>query len=180
MEQLPADTDRTVCQREDTGLLRGKTLPWKILIWDCLKGIKPYGPMVETLCVEWALTPRVHGIHYLVGQPLLSEPSLSADLWSRQRAAQSFWSSGCGSRICAVLLRDTAMPRLDLPPLGAMLAGSPADCIKAWWEPRAHIQARVSGQCNGDFPLRGTTRFGTARYGTARVGLRFHRSLVPL
>ncbi len=72
------------------------------------------------------------------------------------------------------------MPRLDLPPPGAMLAGSPADCIKAWWEPRAHIQAGVSGQCNGAFPLRGTTRFGTARYGTARVGLHFHRSLVPL
>ncbi len=40
-------------------------------------------------------------------------------------------------------------------------------------------------QSNGAFPLHGTVRFGTARYGTVRygsvrVGLRFHRSLVPL
>ncbi len=36
------------------------------------------------------------------------QPSLSADLRSRQRAGQSFWSYGCGPRICATLLRDTA------------------------------------------------------------------------
>ncbi len=40
------------------------------------------------------------------------QPSLSADHRNRQGAAQSFWSSGCGPRICAMLLRDTATPRL--------------------------------------------------------------------
>ncbi len=74
------------------------------------------------------------------------QPSLSADLRSRQRAAQSFWSSGYGPRICAMLLRDTATPRLDLPPLKAVFAGSPPDRRRAWWEPWARIQAGVSGQ----------------------------------
>ncbi len=32
----------------------------------------------------------------------------------------------------------------------------------------------------GAFPLHGTVRFGTVRYGSVQVGLRFHRSLVPL
>ncbi len=63
------------------------------------------------------------------------QPSLSAALRGRQRAAQSFWRSGCGPRICAMLLRDTAMLRLDLPPLRAVLAGSPPDRGRAWWEP---------------------------------------------
>ncbi len=74
------------------------------------------------------------------------QPSLSADLRSRQRASQSFWSSGCGPRICTALLRDTAMPRLDLPPPRVVLAGSPPDRERAGWEPCARIQARVSGQ----------------------------------
>ncbi len=64
----------------------------------------------------------------------------------RQRAARSFWRSGCGSRICAMLLRDTATLRLDLPPPRAVLAGSPPDRRRAWWEPWAHIQAGVSRQ----------------------------------
>ncbi len=74
------------------------------------------------------------------------QPSLSADLHNRQRAAQSFWSSGCGPHICAMLLRDKATPRLDLPPPRPVLAGSPPDRAKVWWEPWAHIQAGVSGQ----------------------------------
>ncbi len=53
------------------------------------------------------------------------QPCLSAALRGRQRAAQSFWRSRCGPRICAMLLRDTATLRLDLPPLRAVLAGSP-------------------------------------------------------
>ncbi len=36
------------------------------------------------------------------------QPSVSAALCGRQRAAQSFWRSGCGPRICAMLLRHTA------------------------------------------------------------------------
>ncbi len=44
------------------------------------------------------------------------QPTLSADLHSRQGAARRFWSSWCSPYICTVLLRDTAMPRLDLPP----------------------------------------------------------------
>ncbi len=74
------------------------------------------------------------------------QPSLSADLRGRRRAAQSFWSSGCGPRICAMLLRDTAMLRLDLPPPRAVLAGSPPDRERPWWEPWAPIQAGVSRQ----------------------------------
>ncbi len=63
------------------------------------------------------------------------QPSLSAPLCGRQKAAQSFWRSGCGPRICAMLLRDTATLRLDLPPPRAVLAGSPPDRGRAWWEP---------------------------------------------
>ncbi len=74
------------------------------------------------------------------------QPSLSAALRGRQRAAQSFWRSGCGPCICAMLLRDTAMLRLDLPPPRAVLAGSPPDRGRAWWEPWARIQAGVSRQ----------------------------------
>ncbi len=74
------------------------------------------------------------------------QPSLSADLRGRQRAAQSFSSSGCGPRICAMLLWDTAVLRLDLPPPRAVLAGSPPDRRRAWWEPWAPIQAGVSRQ----------------------------------
>ncbi len=74
------------------------------------------------------------------------QPSLSAALRGRQRAARSFWRSGCGSRICAMLLRDTATLKLDLPPPRAVLAGSPPDRGRAWWEPWARIQAGVSRQ----------------------------------
>ncbi len=71
------------------------------------------------------------------------QPSLSAVLRGRQRAARSFWRSGYGPRICAMLLRDTAALRLDLPPPRAVLAGSPLDRGRAWWEPWARIQAGV-------------------------------------
>ncbi len=82
-----------------------------------------------TLLVEWALTPRGHGSPPLSSGPtsVWRQPSLSAALRGRQRAAQSFWRSGCGPRICAMLLRDTATLRLDLPPPRAVLAGSPPD-----------------------------------------------------
>ncbi len=75
------------------------------------------------------------------------QPSLSAALRGRQRAARSFWLSGCGPRICAMLFRATATLRLDLPPPRAVLTGSPPDRGRAWWEPWARIQAGVSRQC---------------------------------
>ncbi len=81
MEQLPAETDRTVCQREDTGFTERETLLWKILIWDCLKGIKPYGHMVATLHVEWALTPRVHGLPW--------------DWYAKAKASTIQWANLC-------------------------------------------------------------------------------------
>ncbi len=99
--------------------------------------------------VEWALTPRGHGSlcdWYTKATASTIKPSLSADLRGRQRAAQIFWSSGCGPHTCAMLLRDTATLRLDLPPLRAVLAGSPPDHIRASFEPWARIQAEVSRQ----------------------------------
>ncbi len=68
------------------------------------------------------------GIHYPVGQPLLGDslPFLLTSVTDKEllRASRS---SGCGPRICAMLLRDTATPRLGLPPPKAVLAGSPPD-----------------------------------------------------
>ncbi len=72
------------------------------------------------------------------------QPSLSAALRGRQRAVRSFWHSGCESRICAMLLQDTATLRLDLPPPRAVLVGSPPDRGSAWWEPWARIRSEAS------------------------------------
>ncbi len=109
-----------------------------------------------TLLVEWALTPRGHGspcdwyakatASTIQWANLCLETTLSAALRGRQRAGRSFWCSGCGPCICAMLLRDTATLRLDLPPPRAVLAGSPPDRGRAWWEPWARIQAGVSRQ----------------------------------
>ncbi len=87
------------------------------------------------------------GLHYPVGQPLFGDslPFLLTSV-AEKRAAQSFWSSGCSPRICAMLLWDTATLRLDLPPPRAVLAGSPPDRGRGWWEPWARNQAGVSRQ----------------------------------
>ncbi len=74
------------------------------------------------------------------------QPSLSADLHGRQRTAQSFWSSECSPRICTMLLRDIATLSLDLLLPRAVLASSPPDRGRAWWDPWEHIQAGVSRQ----------------------------------
>ncbi len=63
------------------------------------------------------LVHQGNGIHHLVGQPLLGDSLLFLLL--------KLWV--CGPRICAMLLRDTATPRLDLPPPRAVLAVSPPD-----------------------------------------------------
>ncbi len=65
-----------------------------------------------------------------------------------------------------MLLRDTATLRLDLPPPRAVLAGSPPDRGRAWWEPWARIQAGVSRQRESR-PARtqGTLRFTLSSHG---------------
>ncbi len=102
-------------------------------------------------CSEWS-EPSLPGgtTHLEIGtprrwHPLSSGPtsawrefSLSADLRGRKRAAQSFWSSGCGPRICAMLLRDTATLRLDLPPPRAVLACSPSEI--SWRSPTLFME----------------------------------------
>ncbi len=104
-------------------------------------GVSPH-PQGARLALR--LVRQGDGLHYPLS--VWRQPSLSAALRGRQRAVWSFWRSGCGSRICAMLLRDTATLRLDLPPPRAVLAGSPPDRGRAWWEPWARIQAGVSRQ----------------------------------
>ncbi len=246
-EVLPAEPDRELCQREDTGLPWGKPYRGRIHIWDYPEGIRPYGHLAqyrgwpETRFTvrgteleekkvlvspgegEWhskrdtsqffpPITYPIHGKRLaqrgdfrilrrcsVSPSPQLcrclpkrrrvptygrrqhsewSEPSppggkaclaistprwrpplscgptsvwrqtsLFADFRGRQRAAQSFWSSGFGPRICAMLLRDTVTLRQDLPPPRAVLAGSPPDRRRTWLERWARIQAGVSRQC---------------------------------
>ncbi len=74
------------------------------------------------------------------------QPSLSTDLCRRQRAAKSFWSSRCGPRICAMLLRGHSNAKAGPASSEVVLAGSPPDCKRVWWEPWARIQAGVSRQ----------------------------------
>ncbi len=47
MEWLPAEPDRMVCQREDTGSPRREPYCGRIHIWDHPKGIKPYGHLAQ-------------------------------------------------------------------------------------------------------------------------------------
>ncbi len=86
---LPESRDGTTASRDwQNSLSKGRhgftereTLLWKILIWDCLKGIKPYGHMVATLHVEWALTPRVHGLPW--------------DWYAKAKASTIQWANLC-------------------------------------------------------------------------------------
>ncbi len=75
------------------------------------------------------------GIHYPVGQPLLGD-SLSLLLTSvaNKELLRAPKALG-GVHIYAQLRGHTATPRLDLPPPRVILAGSPPDLGKAWWEP---------------------------------------------
>ncbi len=46
-EVLPAEPDRELCQREDTGLPWGKPYRGRIHIWDYPEGIRPYGHLAQ-------------------------------------------------------------------------------------------------------------------------------------
>ncbi len=112
-----------------------------------------------TLLVEWALTPRGHG------SPCdwYAKATASTIQWANLCLETAFpfccppWQTKSCSEllmlrvrstysICAMLLRDTAKLRLDLPPPRAVLAGSPPERGRAWWETWARIQAGVSRQ----------------------------------
>ncbi len=93
--------------------------------------------------VKGALTPRGHGlpwdwyakaIAYTFQWAILCLETALPFCWPPWQTKSSL-SSGCGPRICAMILQDTATPRLDLLPPRAMLAGSPPDRGCAWWEP---------------------------------------------
>ncbi len=101
---------------------------------------RPHPARREVTCgdtdMDW---PRLGAVLHMTG------------LWGRsylgvgRRTTSRTWQKLCqredtGLCICAMLLRDTAMLRLDLPPPRAVLAGSPPDCGRVWWEPWARIQ----------------------------------------
>ncbi len=107
---------------------------------------RPHPARREVTCgdtdMDW---PRLGAVLHMTG------------LWGRsylgvgRRTTSRTWQKLCqredtGLCICAMLLRDTAMLRLDLPPPRAVLAGSPPDRGRAWWDPWARIQAGVSRQ----------------------------------
>ncbi len=122
----PARSSADVCQR---GAVRqrmgGGNTPG---------GVSPH-PQGARLALR--LVRQGDGLHYPVGQPLFGDslPFLLPSVADRY---------GCGPRICAMLLRDAATLRLDLPPPRAVLAGSPPDRGRAWWEPWSRIKAGVS------------------------------------
>ncbi len=101
-------------------------------------GVSPH-PQGARLALR--LVRQGDGIHYPVGQPLFGDsfPFLLTSVADKEllRASEA---PG------AMLLRDTATLRLDLPPPRAVPIGSPPDRGRAWWEPWARIQARVSRQ----------------------------------
>ncbi len=107
-------------------------------------GVSPH-PQGARLALR--LVRQGDGLHYPVGQPLFGDslPFLLTSVGDKEllRASEA---PGAVHVECAMLLRDTAMLRLDLPPPRAVLAGSPSDRGRAWWEHRARIQAGVSRQ----------------------------------
>ncbi len=116
-----------------------------------------YSCLPERCCVPmhrrrqhsvWSeLSPPRSTAHLGIGAPRRWHP-LSSGLTSAWRQPSlSADSSVCCPCICAVLLRGTATPRLDLPPTRAVLVSSLPDRARAWCEPWARIQAGFSGQC---------------------------------
>ncbi len=107
---------------------------------------RPHPARREVTCGDTDMDcPRLGAVLHMTG------------LWCRsylgvgRRTTSRTWQKLCqredtGLCICAMLLRDTAMLRLDLPPPRAVLAGSPPDRGRAWWDPWARIQAGVSRQ----------------------------------
>ncbi len=131
----PARSSADVCQR---GTVRqrmgGGNTPG---------GVSPH-PQGAWLALR--LVRQGDGLHYPVGQPLFGDslPFLLPSVADKELLGASD-APGAG-HVCAMLLRDTATLRLDLPPPRAVLAGSPPDRGRAWWEPWARIQAGVSRQ----------------------------------
>ncbi len=104
-------------------------------------GVSPH-PQGARLALR--LVRQGDGLHYPVGQPLFGDslPFLLPSVADRELLR----ASDAPSAGCVMLLRDTATLRLDLPFPRAVLAGSPPDRGRAWWEPWARIQAGVSRQ----------------------------------
>ncbi len=104
-------------------------------------GVSPH-PQGARLALR--LVRQGDGLQYPVGQPLFGDslpflPSVADKELLRA-------SDAPGAVHVYAHLRDTATLRLDLPPPRAVLAGSPPDRGRAWWEPWARIQAGVSRQ----------------------------------
>ncbi len=88
-------------------------------------GVSPH-PQGARLALQ--LVRQGDGLHYPVGQPLFGDslPFLLPFVADKELLRASD-APVCGPCICAMLLRDTATLRLDLPPPRAVLAGSPPD-----------------------------------------------------
>ncbi len=128
----PARSSADVCQRGTVHQrMGGGNIP---------SGVSPH-PQGARLALQ--LVRQGDGLHYPVGQPLFGDslPFLLTSVADKELLRVSE-----GPCICAMLLRDTAMLRLDLLPPRAVLAGSPPDRRRVWLEPWARIQAGVSRQ----------------------------------
>ncbi len=147
---LPARSSADVCQR---GAVRpcmgGGNTP---------SGVSPH---TQGARLALRLVRQVPvGLHYPVGQPLFGDslPFMLPSVADKELLRASD-APGAGPRICAMLLRDTATLRLDVPPPRAVLAGSPPDRGRAWWASWTHIQAGVSRQLeSGPVRTQGTLR----------------------
>ncbi len=108
-----------------------------------------------TLWVEWALTPRGHDSPW----NWYAKATASTIQWANLCLETAFpfcwplWQTKSCSELLKLWVRSTNMCnaliatlRLNVPPPRVVLAGSPSDRGKAWWEPRARIQAGVSRQ----------------------------------
>ncbi len=132
----PARSSADVCQR---GAVRqcmgGGNTP---------SGVSPHSQGAR---LALRLVRQGDGLHYPVGQPLFGD-SLSFLLTSMADKELLRASKAPGAvHVYAQCSYGTATLRLDLPPPRAVLAGSPPDRGRAWWEPWERIQTGVSRQC---------------------------------
>ncbi len=107
-------------------------------------GVSPH-PQGARLALR--LVCQGDGIHYPVGQPLFGDslPFLQTSVADKEllRASEA---PGVVHVYAKRSYGTQQTLRLDLPPPRAVLAGSPPDHGRAWWEHWAHIQAGVSRQ----------------------------------